>query len=373
MALAQEPSPTEMGGEELETERKSRPSRARKAAVDEGRLARMVRELRDFEDDIVAKLVAADRLLGQLEARRVHEDGGYGSRSEFEQRMLAHTPNLSAMREAIPTASSARLKVTDPRRESIDARTRQTRALTSIARTLEKLRGLDAEIGRCAAASSSQLRTIERMRTYEECGYASFEEFLERALGPSPVLASVLALVPNGTLADEEPSAAEQAQSAQDGEPSPSPDADPDYPAALFGASSLAGDSPESIFGAAPPPFEGAAAQAEDTPSALEPGSTEGGAEGDDAPVAASDAPNRRRRFATVIISVLLSAAAAIIGAAAGNWSAAPAAAPSATEQPAHAAANPSPAPAKTVTKVPAQRETPRIEQEDRKGGRNEP
>ena len=335
MALAQEPFPTEVDGEDLETQRKSRPSRVRRAAADEGRLARMVRELRDIEDDIVAKLAAADRLLGQLEARRVHEDGGYGSSSEFEQRMLASTPNLAALREAIPGASSARLNVAEPRRDSVDIRTRQTRALTSIARTLEKLRGLDAEIGRSAINASSQLRTIERMRTYDECGYASFEEFLERALGPSPVLASVLALVPNDSLADQAPATGEQGLPTEGGDSSTPGGADDDCPPALFGASTVSDDPASGMFGEAPGLFDGSPSPSEDAPSAVEQTANDGAATSDAASPAGEREPNRRRKIRTIVVSVVLSAAAAIAGAAAGNWSAAAPAPPPAAEQPA--------------------------------------
>lgn len=358
MALAQEPFPTEVEGEDPETQRKSRPSRVRKAAADEGRLARMVRELRDIEDDIVAKLAAADRLLGQLEARRVHEDGGYGSSSEFEQRMLASTPNLAALREAIPGASSTRLNVAEPRRDSVDIRTRQTRALTSIARTLEKLRGLDAEIGRSAITASSQLRTIERMRIYDECGYASFEEFLERALGPSPVLASVLALVPNDSLADQAPATGEQGLPTAGGDSSMLGVTDDDFPPALFGASAVTDDPASSMFGEAPGLFDGSPSPSEDAPSAVEQTAADG-ATGDPAPPAGESGPNRRRRIRTVLVSVVLSAAAAIAGAAAGNWSVAVPAPPPAAEEPAQPTANPTPSPAPVKKTAPTPKAAP--------------
>jgi hypothetical protein len=335
VALAQDRFSTDVGDYEPDTQRKSRPGRARKAVVDEGQLARMVRELRDVEDDIVAKLVEADRLLVQLESRRIHEDGGYTSEAEFEQRMLASTPNLLALRQAVPSAVT---RLIEARREPADARARQAKALTAIARTLDRLRGLDGEIAQCAAAAASQLRTPEGMRIYDECGYASFEEFLERALGPSPVLASVLALVPS------EPVAERAAASVGDA-PETGTEAD-ESPPALFGESPALSDDAASLFGESPPGlFESP------------PGAAAGGAPPDQGAAAGPEAsgqppstkqsasPAGRAPGKTIAISVVLSALAAIGGAAAGMWSQPSGEATSAAES-AGAAATPTAAPA---------------------------
>jgi hypothetical protein len=206
VALAQERFSTDVGDDELDPLRPSRPGRARKAAEKEGQLARMVRRLRELEDHIASKLASAQRHLCQLEARGVHQDAGYTSREELEERMLASTPVLRAMREAIPPsgarapASGAALTVA--RREPADPRARQTRALTSIARGIERLRGIDEAIHGSAAEARATLCSIEGMRVFEECGYSSFEEFLDRAVGPSPVLGSAVALVTSEPLAE---------------------------------------------------------------------------------------------------------------------------------------------------------------------------
>jgi hypothetical protein len=172
----------------------TRAGRMRKAAGKEGRLARMVRELRGLEDHIAAKLAATQRHLTQLETRRVHIDAGYTSEAEFEERMLAVAPFLRAMRDVVPP--SAKLAAAPSgRRESADERARKTKALTAVGRTHERVRATDAEIHDSAAKARAKLCAIEGMRTFEECGYSSFDEFLERALGPSPVLSSAVALI----------------------------------------------------------------------------------------------------------------------------------------------------------------------------------
>ena len=283
--------------------RPSRPSRLRKVVdkgpADEAQLARMVRELHELEDEITAKLTAADRVLAQLASRRTHEDGGYKSWAEFEERMLAASPVLRAMREA-PTAGPPAAEATSAagKRDALDARTRQTKALTSMARALERLRGLEAELHECASSAANKLSTIEGMRVYEECGYVSFEEFLERALGPSPVLASAVALVAN------EPPSQNALPPVPPVEPVAAAVADgPAFPPALFPDDS-------ALSGAA---FM--ASEPEETPSAKEDVSeaTEASSSQQTDGVAAA-----RRTRASLVVSILLCAAAIIVGAAAG-------------------------------------------------------
>ncbi|MBV9949301.1 MAG: hypothetical protein JOZ69_20800, partial [Myxococcales bacterium] len=196
--------------------RKGRSGKVRHAAArasePEGQLAGMVRELRALEDLIVGKLGAAERTLVQLEARRAHEDGGYASVEEFEQRMLAATPILRSMRDAAG-AASRRPQLTIARREG-DARLRQTRALTAIARGRDRLRAIDGDIHEAASTARAKLHAIEATRAFDECAYTTFEEFLERALGPSPVLASAVALV-----ADEPLPATDAGRSSSPGRP----------------------------------------------------------------------------------------------------------------------------------------------------------
>jgi hypothetical protein len=270
----------------------SGPQHTLKAVDEEARLARMVLELHGLEDDVVAKLTEAERVLVQLATRRVHEDGGYASWAEFEERMLASSPVLRAMRTAIPDAAPPpRTPPGAAKRDRGDARARQAKALTATARALDRMRAIDAEILRCASAARSALHTIDVMRIYDECGYASFEEFLERAIGPSPVLASTLALVANETAAK---------RSAR---PPPLPEAGAPPPVEADDLSaSVFEDSAESAVG----------------PEAF---STPSGVSLVPAPEAAPS-PNRaappRQGRAGIAIAVLLCTMATILGSAAG-------------------------------------------------------
>ena len=270
-----------------------------RAPADEAQLARMVRELHELEDDITAKLTAADRVLAQLASRRTHEDGGYSSWTEFEERMLATSPALRAMREA--TSAPAPTMGAGPaatKRDALDVRSRQTKALTSMARALERLRGLEAELRQCASHAASKLSTIEGMRVYEECGYASFEEFLERALGPSPVLASAVALVVDEPLG----------QTASANEPPVEPPAtqpleEPAFPPALF-------PEGQALLGAALMTAEATVANADET----DPPDTPEANSSDQVDGSVPVRPPRAR----IVVSVLLCCAAIIAGAAAG-------------------------------------------------------
>ena len=326
MALAQDSfsMPADVADErdEVDAQRPSRPGRSRRASADrlsatalqqrgrqseEGQLARMVRELHELEDGIVAKLTAAQRLLAQLESRRIHEDGGYASRAEFEERMLACTPVLRAMRDAVPPSATPSAKLSVAKRDPADARARQTKALTSIARALDRLRGLDGEIYQCAAAARTTLSAIEGMRIFDECGYASFEEFLERAVGPSPILASVVALVASGAFAAPVGPAQAPADVSD-----PAPEADDLSPSPFAESSS-------SLFEESPPPFAQSADATPTTGTVAPEGLS--GPEGLDTSATGAAAAPARRRLAGIIVSVVLCAAATVAGAAAGVWS----------------------------------------------------
>ncbi len=335
MALAQERFSSDVDDDGLGPPRRSRPGRARKPTEKEGRLARMVRELRAVEDDIVATLTTTQRHFAQLEARRVHLDAGYTSASEFEERMLAAAPVLRAMREALGPFADVHAPPSTAKREPADARTRQTRALTFVARTLERVRNADRAIHESAAKARAKLCAIEGMRIFEECGYSSFDEFLERALGPSPVLASAVGLVTS------EPISADGDLSAQDGgfeagAPALVDPADveavtenetPVEESGAFAPSFFAESSAlesTSLFGEPPE----AAGGFEDPSPGESPEAASHGSPEEPAPAAAesaSPAPaatQGRKRRAGLIVSVVLCVVGIAAGAAAGVWGA---------------------------------------------------
>jgi hypothetical protein len=179
-------------GDPAPSRRRPRANRTPRRAP--AKLAGAVANLRDLEDAIVAHLLSAEQVVGRLESRGVHTDAGYSSRADFEQRILASTPFVKAMREAVGTSEPRGVRMPPVGRRPAAARTRRTKSLEFVAQALVELKELNLAIHRAALAARDALVAIESQSLFEECGYLSFEEFLERALGPSPVLASAVAL-----------------------------------------------------------------------------------------------------------------------------------------------------------------------------------
>jgi len=309
VALAQERTSWEAPAPVERESASRRSTRTRRAPRATAQLASTVAQLRDVEDGIVSRATAADRLLAGLEGRRLHEDAGYTSRSEFERRMLGAAPFVQAIRElavATPRPAGARAA----RRRTGDARDRRTHALTTVARTLKRIRALDEQIRDAAATAKARLDDVESRRLFDECGYASFEEFLERALGPSPVLATVLALLGD----DTDNAAIDGAPAANDEATFQAPAAEPatvdvttDAPLVAPGVDTDADDLPPALLGAPEPAPTADAAPT--TSAAAAP-----------APVplpAPTGAPRRARRLT---LSAALCLAAAVAGGAAGAW-----------------------------------------------------
>ncbi|MGA2449996.1 MAG: hypothetical protein ABTD50_15055 [Polyangiaceae bacterium] len=172
---------------------RSRAGRVRDPQETEGKLARAVDELKGSEDSMRATLAEVQRVLHRIEARRVHEDAGYATCAEFEERMLAWAPLVRVMRAVAGRSTTACPQLAEERRDPAEDRARSVKALTAIAHALTRLRSLEAEMHESALKARGTLERVESGRLFEECGYASYEEFLERAVGPSPLLGCALA------------------------------------------------------------------------------------------------------------------------------------------------------------------------------------
>jgi hypothetical protein len=272
-----------------------REKHARRTETSTGKLARAVRVLRVAEDEIGTTLAAAERALRTLEAGRMYEDAGFGSFEDFEQRMLHPTPLLQAMRAALPAPPCP------PRRKAArtaDVRARKTKALDSIARALANFRSLDEKLRSKVEKAKTMLTDIEAERLYEECGYISFEDFLERALGPSPILAESIVLLdalPAAAVEDPSPPSSEAPQYEPPVDPSGAP------PALLDGAK----DDATPLF------FEAPAENASD-------GTTENAPDPIVEPTSTRSAQTPARRGPILALTVCLALAAAVLGAAAG-------------------------------------------------------
>jgi hypothetical protein len=191
--------------------------RARAEAAAIGKLARAVDGLRELEGQMFATLEASEKTLRTLGSKQIYQDAGFGSFAEIQARMLQAAPMLQALR-----VSTRRPSLLPAPGASFDrTRSRTTRALFTVSRVLQRLRFLEGRIQTEARKAQGALRTIEHARLYEECGYTSFEDFLERALGPSPLLSSAVALV-------EDPSPSEPPEASAQPEAAPSPILEPE-------------------------------------------------------------------------------------------------------------------------------------------------
>jgi hypothetical protein len=293
--------------------RAARPERGRFQAP--AKLAAAVGKLRKHEDTIVDSVVAADQLVRRLESRGVHTDAGYPSPADFECRILSATPLLKGLREGLAAshAKRARGSAAGPRGSAAGPRgsanrARKTKALKSMATAFARLRELDVVVQHAALAAADVFESIEAERLFEECGYLTFEEFLERALGPSPVLAAAVALA--------------------EFEPPLTPEEEPAEERAEEGSAEAIDRSEPSEETAPKDPFA----------SALEEGPGLGGgapkeAPGEDASLAMNRAalddeiieiPGARKALsfpAQLVLTLVLCLAATFGGGAAGSWS----------------------------------------------------
>jgi hypothetical protein len=228
----------------------------------DAKLAAAVEEIRAAEDDMTAGARTADEWLRKLVAMNAHLESGYSSLADFEQRLLSFTPFLKAIRDSLPQGRAPARKGRSVGRAKSDgdARSRRTRAFTSIAESLEELRFLERDMRMAGARAHGALQGIESKRLFEECGYASYEEFLERALWKSPVLATAIAMadrdLPEVPLPDEMPLGASDAGEETDvppalsgafaaGSPAPAAEGEP-----APGAASLPVPAPKARGGA---------------------------------------------------------------------------------------------------------------------------
>jgi hypothetical protein len=286
-----------------------------------GSLAARVVSLRVLEDEIATLIDETERALRTLEAERTLEDAGFRSAEEFAERVAGQVSVLREMRSAKGAAPAAtgRVRRRFQGRAGGDMRARRTRALAAIEQAMARLREVDVALRGKVDEARTLLAGIDRERTYAECGYTSFDEFLELAIGPSPILTRCL------TVLGELPPPPEPDVAFGSGEDSELPSfADPPAPRP-------ADDGPPALFELPPEPLDAPAAETS-SPAELP--------EGVPRPLPARSA---------LVVSVVMALAAAVLGAAAGGRSSQSADVPAAEAEaapsppPAHRAALPAP------------------------------
>lgn len=307
----------------------------------DAKLASAVEDIRAAEDDMVAGAKTAGEWLHKLVAMNAHAESGYASVADFEQRLLSFTPFLQAIRDSLPHGRTRKSRAGGRSKARTDARALRTQAFTSIAESLEELRVLERDTRTAGARARDALRAIEAKHLFEECGYASYEEFLERALWKSPVLATAIAM--SDCELPEVPLHADLSDSSDDADTM-------DVPAALSGT-----------FGAEKPSLG-----PDVEPTAPKAASV---------PVPALKA--RRGSPMQMVITAALCLLATFGGAAAGSWGSASPAPAETHESPkdgkeAHVSTNVAPAKARDATSAPKAGAPHKAHDDARDDGRHE-
>lgn len=112
---------------------------------------------------------------------------GFEHDSDLYERLLADRPNLHALLGPMPDGTH---ELPEGDRPSPSERIAAlSRMVASVARSEEA-------IARDVKALQDQLATIERDQQWKECAYRSYEEFMERALGPDPRLSLFISVAP---------------------------------------------------------------------------------------------------------------------------------------------------------------------------------
>jgi hypothetical protein len=224
--------------------RRSAKSERAAKATQPGSLASKVLTLRILEDDVAALLGEVECALQALEAERTLEDAGFRSADDFRERIAGQMGLLHAMREPKRRAAQATGRVrkrSHARPRGGDMRARRTQALSAIEQAMARFRELGRVMRGKVEDARDLLAGIERDQTFVECGYASFDEFLELAIGPSPILTKCLTVLdglPPAPEPEPEPEPAEASSSNEEELPSladpPGPIVSDDRPPALF-------------------------------------------------------------------------------------------------------------------------------------------
>lgn len=184
----------------------------------ERKLAGAVRKLRSSEATILQCLQRAEALVQGLAAEGAHRACGFSTVEDLRSRLfgagemlrgLAAFADGLGMFHATPSPADVDLEnmaesigrmttlyVMDegesPRAVSTGA---DPEALERLAAAFARARRIEEDMRQAAADARAVLGEIDRERLYTECGYGSYEEFLELALGSRPFIGWSLAIL----------------------------------------------------------------------------------------------------------------------------------------------------------------------------------
>lgn len=128
------------------------------------------------------------------------ELAGFDNDSELLNRLLFGRPHLQALIGSLAENDTKRRrpKVLVPRaaRATTGDRPSPSNRMEALSKVVSLVSRLEDGIARDVRALQDQLATIDRDGQWRDCAYLSYEEFLERALGPDPRLSLLLSVEP---------------------------------------------------------------------------------------------------------------------------------------------------------------------------------
>ncbi len=164
-------------------------------------LAEVVRELRARQRGVEALVLRAARSIDTSERQGMHRAVGLDDMASFVDQSLGEGSLLRELLARARTAGlqpSPRKRARGGRRAAKPKQGKRENADASFERActfVSSLRALEQELRERIAQSKGLLGEIERDELFREGGYASFEDFLDRAIGASPVFGTTLMLL----------------------------------------------------------------------------------------------------------------------------------------------------------------------------------
>jgi hypothetical protein len=164
-------------------------------------LAEVVRELRTRQRGVEALVLRASRSIDAAERQGAQRAVGLEDMASFVDQSLGEGSLLRdllarARTSGLPQAPRKRAKAgRRPAKQKQNKKESSDAAFGRACAFVSGLRALEIELRERIVQSKGLLGEIEREGLFREGGYASFEDFLDRAIGASPVFGTTLVLL----------------------------------------------------------------------------------------------------------------------------------------------------------------------------------
>jgi hypothetical protein len=160
-------------------------------------LLRAISELQKSQKALEKDAGSAAVLLDRAQRSDLARHAGYETSNEFLQHVLGTFPLLNTLLDVQDESESPSQRADRAGKAIGKISVRLCDQLTGrkfepLTHLVAKLHGLEERVATRAVIAHKMLRKIEQSRAYREGAFGSFEEFIERVLGPNPVFATLL-------------------------------------------------------------------------------------------------------------------------------------------------------------------------------------